>query len=124
MEEPVPASQTTSRRLPVGFGPIDTQATWDSQRFFTALAATGCDISVLLSDDGNVSTTVMDAFYPKNRTRLQAQRFADLMAWQGNKDPKRRQQNEYVRKLASYFRFEPRADSDGVDTRYFHFQLN
>jgi hypothetical protein len=126
-EHHMPASRMTtskSKRLPPGFGSIDPNAPWDSRRFYTALAATGCDITVLKSDDGKLSTTVTDAFFPNNRTRLQAERFADLMTWQGNKDPKRHQQNEYVRNLASIFRFEPRTEADGVDTRYFHFQIN
>jgi hypothetical protein len=129
MEEPMPASHkamSKSKRLPVGFGPIDTQATWDSERFFTALGATGYDVSFLLLANGKLSFSFTDtfAFCPKNRTRLQAKRFADLVAWERNKDPGRHQQREYVQKLASYFRFEPRAESDGVDARFIHFKLN
>jgi hypothetical protein len=125
--KPMPASSINTskpKRLPVGFGPIDPQATWDSGRFFTALAATGYNIYVLYSDDEKLSITMMDACFPKNKTRLQAKRFANLLAWERNKDPKRHQQNSYVRNLASIFRFEPRSEADGLEPRYFHFPIN
>jgi hypothetical protein len=94
---------SATRRLPRHFGEIDPEAPWDSKRFFTALAATGCNIYVLYSDDDELSITFMDAFFPKNRTRLQAKRFAGLVAWERNKDPKRQQQNAYVRNIVSFF---------------------
>jgi hypothetical protein len=111
-------STTKPKRLPVGFGPIDPQATWDTERFLTALAATGHDISVLYSDDDKLSIIMMDACFPKNKTRLQAGRFANLVAWERNKDPKRHRQYSYVRDLVGVLRFAPRTEADGVGPRY------
>jgi hypothetical protein len=114
-----PQKRAAFKRLPPGFGSIDPNAQWDSQRFYIALAATGNTPYVFYAIDGDRVQIHQYICVPK--TKLQKRRLANLLAWKRNKDPKCRQQFEYVSTLVRNLPFAPRAE--GESPRYFNYPL-
>jgi hypothetical protein len=117
----MPASRITAskpERLPVGFGPINPQAPWDSKRFFTALAATGNAPYVFYAIDDDRVRIERNICVPK--TKLQKRRFANLLAWERNMDPKRQQQFGYVSALVRSMTFAASADGS---PRFFYYPI-
>jgi hypothetical protein len=107
-----------AKRLPPNFGEIDPNSPFDVPHFFKALAATGHTTHVLYEIGTDKVGTEMR--FPISQTKLQRKRFANLVAWERNMDPKRSQQSAYVRTLVKSLTFA--AAKDG-DSKYFYYPL-
>jgi hypothetical protein len=81
--------------LPSRFGPIDPQAPFDPERFFTAMECLGCDPHVGYEID-NGGLSLIFKKMPPLKTALQKKRMRDLSAWEDAQDPKREKQFAYL----------------------------
>jgi hypothetical protein len=104
-----------AKPLPPHFGPIDPQAPFDPERFYTAMACLGYEPSVgYLIDTGELSLIVRKL--PRLKTTLQKKRNSDLCAWEAAQDPKREKQFTYLKNLVASLNFAPGG-------RYFEFAI-
>src|SRR5674476_1365628 len=84
------------RSLPAYFGEIDTTAPFDAKRFFTVLRCSGMNPTAIRQKGDSVSVSFDIG---RQETALQKKRIDAAHIWVDAKDPDRKKQGAYARRI-------------------------
>jgi hypothetical protein len=90
------------RPLPAHFGEIDTAAPFDAKRSYTVLRCSGMNPTAIRQKDDSVSVS-LDMW--REATALQKKRISAAHIWADAKDPDRKKQGAYVRRICREFTY-------------------